>query len=117
MLFGTASLSHYSTYPRNAYSNSCTPSDLLFRGSSTLGKRLKPGAVLKEGHSNPADWTIALFGNNDLCPALQFRIVLLVDFFTKDEHYEIGILLDRSRLAQVGKLRTMIATPALRCTA
>src|SRR4029077_20303261 len=71
----------------------------------------------QEGHSDFSDRTVALFGNNDLGLTLQFGIVLLVDFFAEDEHYQVGILLDRSRLAQVSKLWAMISAAALRSAA
>ena len=57
-----------------------------------------------------------MFRDNDLGFALQFGIVLLVDLFAEDEHHEIGVLLGRTRFAQVGELRTMIAATAFRST-
>src|SRR2546430_2494450 len=42
-------------------------------------------------------------------------IVRLVDFFTKNEHHDVRVLLDRSGLAKIGKLRTMIALSLLGC--
>src|SRR5579859_7659737 len=85
----------------------------LFRAPSAFRQRLESGAVFEERHFDFADGTIALLGNNDFSAALQFGIVLLVDFFAEDEHHQIGILLDRSRLAQVGELRPVIAAAAL----
>ena len=36
------------------------------------------------------------------------------DFLAEDEHDQISVLLDRSRLAEIGQLRTMISAAALR---
>ena len=63
--------------------------------------------------SDSADRTISLLGNNDLRPPLQLRIILLVDFLAENKHHQVRILLNRSRLAQIRQLRTMIPTPRL----
>ena len=54
-----------------------------------------------------------MFGNNNLRLALEVGIVLLVNFLAKDEHHQVGVLFDGAGLAQVGELRTMIASTAL----
>src|ERR1035438_5157297 len=90
---------------------------LVFGRQAAFDHRLESSAAFQERQIDPADGTISLFGNNDLSLALKIGIVLLVNFFAKDEHHQISILLDRSRLSQIGKLRTMISTPALRRTA
>src|SRR3979411_187182 len=77
------------------------PSQLLIGGHSALNQRLKSGAVFDECHSDLADRTVALLGDNDLGFALDVGIVLLVDLFAEDEHYEVGILLDRTGFTQV----------------
>src|SRR5260370_42457605 len=90
----------------------------LFRGREpACGHGLESGAIFQEREVDSADRSVALFGNNDLGFALQVGIVLLVDLFAKDKHYQVGILLDRARLAQVGELWTMVPTPALRSAA
>ena len=61
-----------------------------------------------------AGGAVALLGNNQLGAALQVGVVLLVDFLAEDECHHVGILLDGSRFAQIGQLRTVIAAPALR---
>src|SRR5437660_12896284 len=83
---------------------------LLVIADATLGKRFESGAAFQERHPYFSDGTIALFSNNELGLTLQLRIVRLVDFFAENKHDQVGILLNRSRLAQVGELRTVIST-------
>ena len=48
--------------------------------------------------------TVAMFTDENVCNSLAFR-VLIVDVFAIDEHHDIGILLDRTALAEIGQHR------------
>src|SRR5215470_16958242 len=86
--------------------------DLLLGANATFSQGLKSGGVLQESQIDAANGPIALLGDNNFRTTLQVGIVLLVDLFAEDEHHKIGILLDRTRFAQVSQLRTVIAAPA-----
>src|SRR5436190_15823354 len=66
------------------------------------------GDVVAEDELEVADGAVALLADDDLGDALLLG-VLVVDLVTVDECHEIGILLDRSRLAEVGELRAVVA--------
>src|ERR1043165_1738127 len=90
----------------------------LLRGSHSVhGNRLKTGGPLDECELHFAGGTVALFGDNQFGLALKFGLIWLVDFLAENECHNVCILLDRSRFAKVGKLRTVIAAPALRSAA
>src|SRR5579863_9863907 len=91
------------------------PSSFLV--NSALQKRLETSRVLEERQPDPARRPIALLGNDQLSLALQIGIVLFVDLFAENESHHVGVLLNRSRLAEIRQLRTMIPAPALRRTA
>jgi len=59
-----------------------------------------------------ADRPIALFRNDDFSPALKIWVVLFINLLPEDEHDYVGVLLNRSRFAQIGKLRPMVAATA-----
>ena len=52
--------------------------------------------MFQEGHLDPADGAIALFGNDDFRTPLQFGVVPLLDVFAEEEHDQVGVLLDRA---------------------
>src|SRR5947207_13257982 len=64
--------------------------------------------VVAEHEFEITDRSIALLRNDDLSDPRR-RSVLVVSLIAIDERDEIGVLLDRSRFAKVGELRTMIA--------
>src|SRR5215472_9413298 len=64
-----------------------------------------------------AGWAVALLGNDDFSEAFEVGIVFLVNLFAEDERHEVSILLDRTRLAQIGELRAMVAAAAFGCAA
>src|SRR6266545_671708 len=64
----------------------------------------KASGIVQESQVELADGSVALLGNDDFGLAAKFWVVLLVDFFTEDKHDQVGILLDGTRLAQIGKL-------------
>src|ERR1051325_1343337 len=68
--------------------------------------------VVAEHELEVADRAVALLGDDDLGDSLLFR-VLVVNLVAIDEGHEIGILLDRTRLAKVGELRPVIARALL----
>src|SRR5262249_12395824 len=69
--------------------------------------------VVAEDELEVADRTVALLGDDDLGDPFLLG-VLVVDLIAIDERDEIGVLLDRTRLAKVGQLRTVIAGALLR---
>src|SRR5207302_3287098 len=79
-----------------------------------VGHRLEPRGPFEEGQIYLPGRSIALLGNNDFSSPVQLRIVRFIDFFAKDKHHHTGILLDRSGLAEIGQLRTVIAAATLR---
>src|SRR5271170_4588754 len=111
-----ASSTSYSVY-RTPTPDASVASRSLFRPNSALRDCLESGAVLQKRQMDSPRRTVALFSNNDLRPPLQIRIILLVNLFAKNEHHQVSILLNRPRLAQIRKLRTMIAPTALRRSA
>jgi len=48
---------------------------------------------------------------------IQVGIILLIDFFAEDEGDHVGILFNRAGFAQIGKLRTVVASTGLRSAA
>src|SRR6516164_6610925 len=70
------------------------------------------GAGVQKGQFDHADGAVALLGNDDFGEAFEVRIVFLVDLFAEDEGDDVGVLLDRARLAQIGELRSMVSTTA-----
>src|SRR6266851_2258699 len=69
--------------------------------------------VVSEDEFEVADWTVALLRDDDFRDAF-FLSVLVVDLIAVDERHQVGILLDGTRFAKIGKLRTMIAGALLR---
>ena len=69
------------------------------------------GRVL-EGQLDEAGGAVALFGDDEFGDAFEVGIVLLIDLFAEDEGHDIGVLLDGAGFAQVGELRTMVASAA-----
>ena len=53
------------------------------------------------------DRAVSLFCNDDLGNALHIRIMIIV-IVTIDKHYDVGVLLDGSRLTKIGEHRTVI---------
>src|SRR5262245_3476646 len=79
----------------------------------TLEQILKLGELPKECESDDTGWTVALLRDD------QFRLALIliigfVDLFTVNEHHDIGVLLDRTRFAQIRQLRPVIALTLFR---
>src|SRR5205085_3314507 len=66
------------------------------------------GDVVAEDELEVADGAVALLADDDLGDALLLGI-LVVDLVAVDEGHEVGVLLDRSRLAEVGELWTVVA--------
>src|SRR5258706_16445313 len=69
---------------------------------------LEAGVFPEEGQLDRADGAVALLENDDFGHAL-FRRVGRVDLFAVDREYEVGVLLDRAGLAQVGHDRPLRA--------
>src|ERR1017187_3768318 len=65
-----------------------------------------------EGQLDEAGRAVALFGYDDFGDAFEVGIVLFVDLFAEDEGHDVGVLLDGAGFAQVGELRTMVASAA-----
>ena len=89
----------------------CGANPLLWRPHAVHRNRLKTGRPLHECELHFAGWTVALFSDNQLGLALEFGLIRLVDFLAENESHNVCILLDRSRFAKVGELRTVIAGP------
>ena len=66
----------------------------------------------KEREFHDACGAVALFGNDQFGEAGVF-IRRLVKLFAVDEHHDIRILLNRTRLTQVGKLRLVVTLALL----
>src|SRR5215471_12080285 len=66
-----------------------------------------------------ADRSVALLADDELgapgdgIPIFVRRVRPFVDLGAVDEHHEVGVLLDRARLAQVGELRALVLRRAL----
>src|SRR2546423_867364 len=84
--------------------------------SVTFEKILKFCKLFKESDSHNTCGTIALLGNDKLGPA-GILFVRLVDFFAEDEGNQVGVLLNRSGLAQIRQLRAVVPLPLFRSTA
>src|SRR5258707_9024511 len=69
--------------------------------------------ISSDENAGLAELTVALFGNDQFGEAGIF-IGRFVKLFAVDEHDEIRILLDRTRLAQIGKLRLEIGRASCR---
>ncbi len=67
----------------------------------------KSGILSQKGQLHHPCGTISLFTDNELCDPL-FRAVFAINFVPINEDDNIGILLDSSRLSQVGKLRQLV---------
>src|ERR1035441_8511247 len=76
------------------------------------GQILKPRRGVLEGQLDEAGGAVALFGDDEFGDAFEVGIVLFVDLFAEDEGHDVGVLLDGSGFAQVGELRTMVASAA-----
>ena len=56
-----------------------------------------------------SDRAVSLFGDDDFRDSLILGILIIV-IISIDKHNDVGILLDRSLLTQVGKHRTVVGT-------
>src|SRR5207245_6956569 len=65
---------------------------------------LEPGEFGEERQLDGVHWPVPLLGDDDLGDALLVAI-LDVDFLAIDEGDDVRVLLDRTRLAQVGEAR------------
>src|SRR5450755_2959452 len=65
-----------------------------------------------EGKLDEAGGAVALFGDDEFGDAFDVGIVLLIALFAEDEGHYVGVLLDGAGFAQVGELRTMVASAA-----
>ena len=59
------------------------------------------------------DRPVALLGQNQLGYSPQIFAVAFINFLAKNEAHQVGVLLDRSRFAQIAQLRPMIALSRL----
>src|SRR5579859_3498458 len=87
-------------------------SSVLSRWRSAFHQILKAGGVLQESQLQASSWTIALLGDDDLGYAFDLGRNLLaahVVLLAENESDHVGVLLDRSRFAQIGKLWTLLA--------
>src|SRR5262249_16937517 len=84
--------------------------------SVAFEKILEFGELFEESELDRTDRSVPLLRDNEVRLA-GVLFILLVDFFTVDEHDEISILFDGSRFAQVRQLRAVIALALLRCAA
>src|ERR1700754_2303789 len=62
---------------------------------------LKPRIVRQIRQLNTARWPVPLLRNNDLCLTLQILILAVVVLLAMNEAHHVGILLNRTRLAQI----------------
>src|SRR5256885_17154171 len=72
---------------------------------------LKPGRTLQESKFDGSGWAVTLFADDEFGHPIQLRIVRLIYLFAEDEGNHVGVLLNRSRFAQVCKLRAVVASP------
>src|SRR4051794_28838705 len=69
----------------------------------------KTGPAGIEAHTHLPDRAIALFGNDEISHVPPGGIVyLLIEILTVDKEYHIGVIFQRTRLAQVRELRTFV---------
>src|SRR5690606_13243632 len=92
--------------------SACAPSPCALRSLRPLAVRLEARALLAEEEAGGARGAVALLRDDQLRladDALLLRLeVRHVVLGSVQKHDEVGVLLDRSRLSQVGKLRSMI---------
>ena len=73
----------------------------------------KLGELVDEGEIYLANRAITLLGNDQFRPPLKVFSIRLVHFFPKQKAHHIGVLLDRTRFAQVAQLRPVISGTVL----
>ena len=82
------------------------------RTAAAAGKVLESGVLLQKRQAHRSSGAVALFADDELGHAFDVGIALAllpVHFFAEDEEHDIGVLLERARLAQVRELRPVIA--------
>ncbi len=85
------------------------PAALVLRAAREI---LEPRVLLEEREPHGARRPVALLADDDLGHALGLGLALAVDavhLLAEDEEHDVGVLLERAGLAQVGELRPMIA--------
>src|SRR6185295_15573841 len=73
----------------------------------------EPREFANEGEFDDAGRAVALFADDQLRDALRVggrRALVGVEILAVNEDHDIGILLERARLAQIRKLRTVVRT-------
>ena len=63
---------------------------------------------LEERQLDRAGRPVAVLGEDQLGDALRVRLLAVVVLVAVDEHHEVGVLLDRARLAEVGEHRPLV---------
>src|SRR5579859_3561583 len=66
-----------------------------------LGAVLKLGQMMEKYQVYFSDGAVALLGDDQFGHPAQIFAVALINLFAEDERHQVGVLLDRSRFAQV----------------
>jgi hypothetical protein len=76
----------------------------------------EPGQLLLEGHFEKSGRPVSLFGNNDLRHVPVLIRLWMIELVAVNEGNHVGILLDGTAFAKIGKLRLLFGGPPLSCS-